>query len=74
VHIDGLETTLMEVEQLPTETDTIIVGRHPRRRDGKDVDYIQQNVGTVIFPLHRILFIEIMTDEREEEFETFIRE
>jgi hypothetical protein len=52
----------------------MILGKNPRKRDGKDVDYLQQNVNTIILPLHRVTFIEVMTDEREEEIETFIRE
>ena len=74
IHLEGLETTLLDVESLPEITDTMILGKNPRKRDGKDVDYLQQNVNTIILPLHRITFIEVMTDEREEEIETFIRE
>ena len=74
VHIEGLETTLMEIEDLPGPTDTIIIGRNPRRRDGKDAPYMLQEVNTVIIPVHRLVFVEVMTDEQEEEIETFIRE
>jgi hypothetical protein len=74
VHLEGLENTLVDVEELPSNADTILVGRHPRRRDGKDVDYMQPNVNTLIVPISRIMFIEVMSDELEEEFETFIRE
>jgi len=74
VHIEGLETTVLDVEALPNPGDTSIIGRNPRKRDGKDVDYLQQGVNTIILPMRRIVFIEVFTDEREEEFETFIRE
>ncbi|HLA44817.1 MAG TPA: hypothetical protein VJZ27_15340 [Aggregatilineales bacterium] len=74
VHIEGLETTLMEVDELPNVTDTLLVGRNPRRRDGKDVSFIMQEVNTLILPINRVVFIEVMTDEQEEEIETFIRE
>jgi hypothetical protein len=74
VHIEGLENTLLEVEELPAPTDVILVGRNPRRRDGKDVPYILSEVNTVIFPLSRVLFIEVMPSGEEDEIETFIRE
>jgi hypothetical protein len=74
VHIEGLETTLMDVEQLPNLTDTLLVGKNPRRRDGKDVSYVLQEVNTIIIPINRVTFIEVMTTEEEETFETFIRE
>ena len=74
IHIEGLETTMVDIDALPEKTDVLLVGRHPRKRDGKDVDYILPDVNTIIVPLNKILFIEVMTDEREEDFETFIRE
>ena len=74
VHLEGLENTLVDIEELPAVTDTLLVGRHPRRRDGKDVEYMLPNVNTLIIPIGRIMFIEVLSDELEEEFETFIRE
>lgn len=74
VHIEGLDTALLEVDQMPAPTDTALVGRNPRRRDGKDLPYILKEVNQIIIPMNRITFIEVMTQEDEEEFETFIRE
>lgn len=74
VHLEGLETALLEVEALPTPTDTCIVGRNPRRRDGKDLPYLLSDVSTIILPMTRVTFIEVLTDEAEDDFETFIRE
>lgn len=74
VHIEGLENTLMEIEELPKPDDQILMGRNPRRRDGKDVAYLLQEVTTVIFPMSRLVFIEIMPTGEEDDIETFIRE
>lgn len=74
VHVEGLETSLLEVEQLPNPTDTILIGRNPRRRDGKDLPHILPEVNTVIIPMNRIVFIEVLSAEEQEEIETFIRE
>lgn len=74
VHIEGLETTLMEIEEMPKVTDTIIIGRNPRRRDGKDVSFMLPEVNTVIIPMNRIIFIEVMQTGQEDEYESFIRE
>ncbi len=74
VHIEGLETTLMEIEEMPSVTDTCVVGRNPRRRDGKDVSFMLPEANTLIIPLSRILFIEVMPTGQEDDFETFIRE
>jgi len=40
---------------------------HPRRRDNKEVQYILQEVTTVIFPMWRINFIEVMPTGEDEE-------
>jgi hypothetical protein len=74
VHIEGLETAMMEVDQMPDITSTCIVGRNPRRRDGKDLPYVYAEVNTIIIPMNRVTFIEVMSEAQEEEFETFIRE
>jgi len=74
VHITGLETTLMEIDQMPGPQDTLIIGKNPRRRDGKEAPYLLPEVTTIILPMPNILFIEVMTTEQEEDIETFIRE
>ncbi len=74
VHIEGLDTALVEVETMPNLTDTMLICKNPRRRDGKDLPYILPDVNTMILPMNRVMFIEVMTAEEEEEFETFIRE
>lgn len=74
VHIEGLETSLMEIEEMPTVTDTLLIGKNPRRRDGKDLPFILPDVTTIVIPLIKVLFIEVLSQEEEEDFETFIRE
>jgi hypothetical protein len=64
----------MEIEEMPKPTDTIIIGRNPRRRDGKDAPYMLPEANMVIFPVHRLMFIEVMPTGQEEEIATFIRE
>jgi hypothetical protein len=74
VHLDGLETALMELDDFPGTSDTMIIGRNCRRRDGKDLPYVMQEVTTVVFPLSAVKFIEVMPSGEEDEIETFIRE
>ncbi|HHH83186.1 MAG TPA: hypothetical protein ENL35_09375 [Chloroflexi bacterium] len=74
VHISGEDAVLGEVEELPASTDTIITVNNPRRRDEKDLPYLQETVTSVIWPLHRINFIEIMPTREEEELIGFVRE
>ncbi len=72
IHVANEDPVVLEAEELPKPTDTCVMGMHPRRRDNKEVHYIQPDVTTVIFPMHRINFIEVMpTGEEEEVFTVF---
>jgi len=74
IHISNEDPVLGEVDNLPTSTDTTIIVKNPRRKDGKDLPYLDANVSTVVWPFTRINFIELMPSSEEEEIITFIRE
>lgn len=67
VHLVGDEPFLLEVEDMPGPQDTLLIGKHPRRRDNKSVSYILEEVTTVILPLTRISFLEVMPSGEEED-------
>ncbi|MBW6471848.1 MAG: hypothetical protein K0B14_01885 [Anaerolineaceae bacterium] len=74
VHINNEDPVLGEVEDLPQPADQIIMLKNPRKKDGKDVHYLEPNVNLVIWPFHRITFIEIIQDVEEDEIISFVRE
>lgn len=74
VHIANEDPVFGEIDQLPNVTDTIILIKNPRRRDGKDLHYLLANVTEVIWPISRIAFIEIVPGDTEEEIIGFVRE
>ena len=74
VHVMNDDPLMGEVDQLPNPSDQIIVLKNPRRKDGKDLPYIEPSVTTLIWPLTRITFIEVMPTGEEEEIITFVRE
>lgn len=75
IHILNAEPILGEVDELPSPSDNIITVHNPRRKDGKEVNYIEEQVSTVIWPLEKISFIEILPNqESEEEIIGFVRE
>lgn len=67
IHLVNEDPLLVEVEDLPGPQDTLIIGKHPRRRDNKEVHYVLAEVTTVIFPIQRIHFMEVMPSAEEEE-------
>lgn len=74
LHILNEDPVVGEVEELPAPGDQLITVNNPRRRDGKDLHYLESNVVTVIYPLNRINFIEVLPSEAEEEIIGFVRE
>jgi hypothetical protein len=74
IHISNEDPILGEVENLPTTTDQSVKVKNPRRRDGKDLHYLQANVTEVIWPMLRISFIEIIPGDQEDQIIGFVRE
>lgn len=74
IHIQNEDPVLCEVEKLPEPTDVSVMVRHPRRRDGKDLHYLEANVTSVIFPMHRINYIEVMPSMDEDDIISFVRQ
>ena len=74
VHLSGEDPVLGEIDELPEPTDTAITVNNPRRKDGKDLPYIDGNVVSVMWPMHRVTFMEILPTADEEELIGFVRE
>ncbi|MCX7609297.1 MAG: hypothetical protein N2049_08795 [Anaerolineales bacterium] len=74
VHISNEEPILAELDELPSPTATLVILRNPRRRDGKDIHYLQSDVTSVIWPINQISFMEILPSEGEEKIIGFVRE
>ena len=74
IHIANEDPVLGEIEQLPGPSDQSILVKNPRRRDGKDLPFLQANVTDVIWPIIRISFIELIPGSDEEQIIGFVRE
>ena len=74
LHLSGEEPVAGEVDELPKATDTVITVTNPRRRDGKDLHYIDSRAVKIIWPLDKISFIEILSGEESEQVISFVRE
>ncbi len=74
IHLQNEDPVMGEVEEMPKPTDQIITVKNPRRKDGKDLPFLEPNVTALIWPLIRITFIEIMPSGEEEDIITFVRE
>ncbi len=74
LHIAGEEPIAGEVEELPKPTDTIVTISNPRRRDGKEIHYVDSRAVKVVWPMEKISFIEILGGEESDQIIGFVRE
>jgi hypothetical protein len=74
IHIMNEDPIVAELDELPAATDTVITIMNPRRRDGKDVQYLSNDVVKVIWPISQVSFIEVLPSEGEERIIGFVRE
>lgn len=74
VHMVNEDPVQGDVDELPQRTDTVIYIRNPRRKDGKDIAYLEQNVTTVMWPMSRVSFIEVLPGSEDEKIVSFVRD
>lgn len=74
LHVEDEAPIVGEVDEVPDPQDIMVVVNNPRRRDGKDLQYLDNNVVTVIWPVSRINFIEVLPSLEEERIIGFVRE
>jgi hypothetical protein len=67
LHLTGEDPVVAEIDQEPQPGDAFLKVTNMRKRDGKDVAYLADGVEYVIFPWHRITFLELMPDEEKRE-------
>jgi hypothetical protein len=74
LHIEDEAPIIGEVDEVPSPSDRLVVVNNPRRKDGKDLTFLDNNVVTVIWPVSRINFIEVLPSLEEERIIGFVRE
>jgi hypothetical protein len=74
VHIANEDPILCELEATPEAGDQVVTLFNPRRRDGKDLHYLEEDVSKMIVPWHRINFIQLLPSADVEEVIGFVRE
>jgi hypothetical protein len=74
IHVANEDAILADVEELPNPSDQTVRCSNVRRRDGKDVHYVDAQAVSFFFPWHRINLIEVIGSEEEGEIIGFVRE
>lgn len=74
VHVKNEEPIVCELDALPQPDAQIVTLNNPRRRDGKDLHYLDADVTVMILPWTRINFIQILPSHDTEDIIGFVRE
>jgi len=74
VHVANEDPVVCEVEKLPDPRDQVVIVHNPRRRDGKDLHYLEDDVSTMIIPWTRINFIQVMPSVQAEDVIGIVRD
>jgi hypothetical protein len=74
IHLLNEEPVKADMDELPSPQDTLFVAKNPRARDDKDLRYLDTNVTTVIWPISRLTFLEVLPSGEEEKVVSFVRE
>lgn len=74
VHLANTEPIKVDVDALPSPTDTLLVGKNPRDHIDRDLNWLEEGVRMVILPWWRINYIQVLpTAEEKEEFPLLFR-
>lgn len=75
IHVVGGDAIVGEIEELPDPQANYVTFTNVRQRDGKPVVYIDRDANRILFPWHRISFLETLPSETDqEEIESFFRD
>ena len=75
IHVQGGDAILGEIEEMPDPHANYVTFTNVRARDGKPVIYIDREATRIMFPWHRISFLETLPSEEDhEEIESFFRD
>jgi hypothetical protein len=74
IHLMNEEPIVAEVEAMPAPDDNLIVAMNPRQRDGKDLRFLAPNVTTVLLPVSRVIYIQVLPSTEEERIVGFVRD
>lgn len=73
VHISNEDAFIAEIDELPQPTDTVLVVRNARKKDGKPLQQLDTEAIMVAYSWTRVTFLEILAERasRDELYEFF---
>ena len=66
LHVANSEPIKVDVEELPDVADTCVIGKNPRLRSDRELDWLDEGVTTIVVPMHRLNYIQIWPSPDEQ--------
>jgi hypothetical protein len=66
LHVANSEPVKVDVEEMPSAHDSMVIGKNPRQRNDKEFEWVDEGVSIVAFPLWRINYIQILPGKGDE--------
>lgn len=67
IHVANAEPIKLDVEEMPDPSAIMIIGKNPRDRKDREVDWLDEGVTTVMFPWSRISLIQVIPSKDEQQ-------
>ena len=74
VHIMNEEPIVGEADPMPDGDSQFVTLSNPRRKDGKELHYLDEGVTKMLIPWHRVNFVQFLPSGDAEEIIGFVRE
>ena len=75
VHIANQDPVKIDVDELPEPSAQFVMGKNPRERNDREVDWTDDGVNTIIIPWWRINYSQVLpTGDEDHEFPLLYRE
>jgi hypothetical protein len=74
VHLLEEDPIICELDAAPNPTHHFVTAHHPRRRDGRALPNLENNVTTLLLPWHRIELIQLLPQADLDNVIDFVRE
>lgn len=69
IHINNADPFKLDVEEMPQPSDQMVIGKNPRDRADRELNWIEDGVSTIAIPMWRIVFFELLpSNEAADEF------
>ena len=69
LYLENEEPFTGELDSLPAANATYVLVRNPQTREGRPVTWISRGTKSLLVPMSRIVFIEVIRDDSNEGFE-----